>query len=47
MSHLLLRVQQSDCLSAEERGLRGGIPSLCEKGVQVGAEDEDEENRAG
>lgn len=31
MSHLLLRVQQSDCLSAEERGLRGGIPSLCEK----------------
>ncbi|KAK5906880.1 hypothetical protein CesoFtcFv8_004786 [Champsocephalus esox] len=24
-------LQNSDCLSAEERGLRGGIPSLCER----------------
>lgn len=31
MSHLLLHVQQSDCLSAEERGLTGGIPCLCER----------------
>lgn len=42
MSHLPPRVQQSDCLSAEERGLRGGIPSLW-KEVQVGAEQEEEE----
>lgn len=31
MSHLLLHVQHSDCLSAEKRGLTGGIPSLCER----------------
>lgn len=42
MSHLLLRVQQSDCLSAEESGLRGGIP-VSVKGVQVGVEQEEEE----